>query len=37
MATRGFAILRGGVADAAGVAAEAERLRYHSAWSPECH
>jgi probable F420-dependent oxidoreductase len=35
MATRGFAILRGGVADAAGVAAEAERLGYHSAWSPE--
>jgi probable F420-dependent oxidoreductase len=35
MATRGFAILRGGVADAAEVAAEAERLGYHSAWSPE--
>ena len=35
MATRGFAILRGGVADAAGVAAEAEWLGYHSAWSPE--
>jgi probable F420-dependent oxidoreductase len=35
MATRGFAILRGGIADAAGAAAEAERLGYHSAWSPE--
>jgi probable F420-dependent oxidoreductase len=33
--TRGFAILRGGVADAAATAAEAERLGYHSAWSPE--
>jgi probable F420-dependent oxidoreductase len=35
MATRGFAILRGGVADAADVAVAAERLGYHSAWSPE--
>ena len=35
MATRGFAVLRGGVADAAGVSAAAERLGYHSAWSPE--
>jgi probable F420-dependent oxidoreductase len=35
MATRGFAILRGGVADAVGIAAEAERRGYHSAWSPE--
>jgi probable F420-dependent oxidoreductase len=33
--TRGFAILRGGVADAAATAAEAEQLGYHSAWSPE--
>ena len=33
--TRGFAILRGGVADAAATAAEAERLGYHAAWSPE--
>ena len=34
-ATRGFAILRGGVTDAATTAAEAERLGYHAAWSPE--
>ena len=34
-ATRGFAILRGGVTDAAATAAEAERLGYHAAWSPE--
>ena len=33
--TRGFAILRGGVADAAATAAQAERLGYHAAWSPE--
>ncbi len=33
--TRGFAILRGDVADAARTAAEAERLGYHAAWSPE--
>jgi alkanesulfonate monooxygenase SsuD/methylene tetrahydromethanopterin reductase-like flavin-dependent oxidoreductase (luciferase family) len=35
VATRGFAILRGGVADAAAVAAEAERRGYQTAWSPE--
>jgi probable F420-dependent oxidoreductase len=35
MATRGFAILRGGVRDAARTAAAAESLGYHSAWSPE--
>ncbi|HEY3735457.1 MAG TPA: LLM class flavin-dependent oxidoreductase [Streptosporangiaceae bacterium] len=35
MATRGVAILRGGVAEAAATAATAERLGYHSAWSPE--
>ena len=35
MATRGFAILRGGVSDAADTAATAESLGYHSAWSPE--
>ena len=34
-ATRGFAILRGGVADAAATATEAERLGYQTAWSPE--
>ena len=34
-ATRGFAILRGGVTEAAHTAAEAERLGYHAAWSPE--
>ena len=34
-ATRGFAVLRGGVADAAAVAAEAERRGYQTAWSPE--
>ena len=34
-ATCGFAILRGGVTDAATTAAEAERLGYHAAWSPE--
>ncbi len=34
-ATRGFAILRGGVTDAASTAAEAERLGYYAAWSPE--
>jgi alkanesulfonate monooxygenase SsuD/methylene tetrahydromethanopterin reductase-like flavin-dependent oxidoreductase (luciferase family) len=34
-ATRGFAILRGDVTDAANTAAEAERLGYHAAWSPE--
>ena len=34
-ATRGFAILRGGVADAAAVAAEAEQRGYQTAWSPE--
>ena len=34
-ATRGFAILRGDVTDAANTAAEAERLGYHVAWSPE--
>jgi alkanesulfonate monooxygenase SsuD/methylene tetrahydromethanopterin reductase-like flavin-dependent oxidoreductase (luciferase family) len=34
-ATRGFAILRGDVTDAAHAAAEAERLGYHAAWSPE--
>ena len=34
-ATRGFAILRGGVTDAANTAAEAERLGYHAVWSPE--
>jgi probable F420-dependent oxidoreductase len=33
--TRGFAILRGGVADAAATAAQAEQLGYHAAWSPE--
>jgi len=33
--TRGFAILRGGVADAADTAAQAERLGYHAVWSPE--
>jgi alkanesulfonate monooxygenase SsuD/methylene tetrahydromethanopterin reductase-like flavin-dependent oxidoreductase (luciferase family) len=32
-ATRGFAVLRGGVADAA--AAEAEQRGYQTAWSPE--
>jgi probable F420-dependent oxidoreductase len=35
MGTRGFAILRGGVSDAARTAATAESLGYHSAWSPE--
>jgi probable F420-dependent oxidoreductase len=35
MATRGFAVLRGGVADAAATAAEAERRGYHTVWSPE--
>ncbi len=35
MATRGFAILRGGVRDAAKTAAAAESLGYHRAWSPE--
>jgi alkanesulfonate monooxygenase SsuD/methylene tetrahydromethanopterin reductase-like flavin-dependent oxidoreductase (luciferase family) len=35
MATRGFAILRGGVSEAARAAAMAESLGYHSAWSPE--
>jgi len=34
-ATRGFAVLRGGVADAAAVSAEAERRGYQTAWSPE--
>ena len=34
-ATRGFAVLRGGVADAAAVAAEAEQRGYQTAWSPE--
>jgi alkanesulfonate monooxygenase SsuD/methylene tetrahydromethanopterin reductase-like flavin-dependent oxidoreductase (luciferase family) len=34
-ATRGFAILRGDVTDAASTAAAAERLGYHAAWSPE--
>jgi probable F420-dependent oxidoreductase len=34
-ATRGFAILRGDVNDAANTAAAAERLGYHAAWSPE--
>ena len=34
-ASRGFAILRGGVTDAAATAAEAEQLGYHAAWSPE--
>ena len=33
--SRGFAILRGGVADAAGTAARAEKLGYDAAWSPE--
>jgi probable F420-dependent oxidoreductase len=33
--TRGSAILRGDVADAARTAAEAEGLGYHAAWSPE--
>jgi probable F420-dependent oxidoreductase len=33
--TRGFAILRGDVNDAADTAAAAERLGYHAAWSPE--
>ena len=34
-ASRGFAVLRGGVAEAAQVAAEAERRGYQTAWSPE--
>jgi probable F420-dependent oxidoreductase len=34
-ATRGFAVLRGGVAATAEVAAEAERRGYQTAWSPE--
>ena len=34
-ATRGFAVLRGGVAEAAQVAADAERRGYQTAWSPE--
>lgn len=34
-AMTGVAILRGGVAEAAATAATAERLGYHSAWSPE--
>ena len=33
--SRGFAILRGGVADAAATAAEAEQLGYDAAWSTE--
>ncbi len=35
MATRGFAILRGGVTDAAAAAAEAERRGFGTVWSPE--
>jgi alkanesulfonate monooxygenase SsuD/methylene tetrahydromethanopterin reductase-like flavin-dependent oxidoreductase (luciferase family) len=33
--SRGFAVLRGGVTEAAQVAAEAERRGYQTAWSPE--
>jgi alkanesulfonate monooxygenase SsuD/methylene tetrahydromethanopterin reductase-like flavin-dependent oxidoreductase (luciferase family) len=33
--TQGFAMLRGGDADATAAAAEAERLGYHTVWSPE--
>ena len=34
--TQGFAMLRGGgVADATATASEAERLGYHTVWSPE--
>lgn len=35
MATRGFTVLRGGVRDAASMAAAAEAAGYHTTWSPE--
>ncbi|HCT76431.1 MAG TPA: LLM class flavin-dependent oxidoreductase [Micromonosporaceae bacterium] len=35
MGTRGFTVLRGGVRDVAAMAKTAERLGFHSVWSPE--